>query len=177
MRARSAPCLPAAAMRRPLRRARLRTAVAAAVLVTGIAGAANAVVCADAAEKESFGVRALQTRLMVAALTCGARDQYNAFVNRYRPVLAGHGRNVKNYFQRAYGPASGGQLDRYVTALANRASMQSTLDRSAFCAEAGRMLQTLLRDPSVELERFNTMPDPLPQSVPHASMCGALSRR
>ena len=177
MRARSVPCLPAAAMRLPRRRGRLRTAVAAAVLVTGIAGAANAVVCADAAEKESFGVRALQTRLMVAALTCDARDQYNAFVDRYRPALASHGRNVKNYFRRAYGPASGGHLDRYVTALANRVSMLSTLDRSAFCAESDRMLQTLLRDPSVGLERVNTMPDPLPHAVPHATMCGALSSR
>ena len=164
-------------MRLLLRRARLRTAVAAAVLVAGIAGAANAVVCADAAEKRSFGVRSLQTRLMVAALTCDVRDQYNAFVKRYRPVLAGHGRNVKGYFRRAYGPASGGHLDRYVTGLANRASMLSTLDRSGFCTEAGRMLQTLLRDPSAGLDGVNTMHDPLPHAVPHATMCGALSRR
>ncbi len=172
MRARSVPCLAAAAMR-----ARLSTAVAAMVLVAGIAGAANAVVCADAVEQESFGVRSLQTRLMVAALTCDVRDQYNAFVTRYRPALAGHGRNVKGYFRRAYGPASVGHLDRYVTGLANRASMLSTLDRSAFCAEAGRTLQTLLRDPSAGLDRVNTMPDPLPHAVPHATMCGALSRR
>lgn len=176
MRARSTPCLPAAA-----KRTRLWTTVVAVVLVTGFAGAANAVVCADAAEKESFGVRSLQTRLMVAALTCGARDQYNAFVTRYRPALAGHGRKMKNYFRRAYGPESGRRLDRYVTGLANRASMLSTLDRPAFCAQAGRTLQTLLRDPPARLGRAGAMPDPLPgplqDAVPHATMCRALSRR
>ena len=165
-------------------RARLHAAVAAAVLVIGIAGAAmgaNAVVCADAAEKKSFGVRSLQTRLMVAALTCDARKQYNAFVTRYRPALAGHGRTLKDYFHRAYGPESGRRLDRYVTGLANRASLLSTLDRPTFCARAGRTLQTLLRDPPALLGRAGTMPDPLPDplpdAVPYATMCGALSRR
>lgn len=160
---------------------RIGSSVAAmAVALSVAAGAANAVVCANGAEKESFQVRALQTRLMVAALTCDARDRYNAFVVRYRPSLKGHGRNLTGFFHRAFGPASLSRLDRYVTDLANQASALSTADRPGFCARSSEILGDLL-DPATATNTglgsiSQTLPL-LPEAAPQAPICEALSRR
>src|SRR3546814_2674691 len=62
-----------------------------ALPISGLPAAADAASCAKAAKPSagdlSLAVRKLQTRLMVAALTCGARDEYNSFVSRYQPEL------------------------------------------------------------------------------------------
>src|SRR3546814_13154368 len=71
---------------------------------------------------------------MVAALTCGARDEYNSFVSRYQPELVRHGRTMQRHFQKTYGAASTRHLNRYVTELANEASARSIADRANFCA-------------------------------------------
>ncbi len=162
------PTLPAGA---------LRAAALALVLSAGLAGAANAAICAKVAERESFGVRALQTRLMVAALSCDVRDRYNDFILKYRPALAGHGQNLIGFFRRAYGPASGRRIDRSVTGLANQASMLSATDRTGFCAESGRMLDRLLAAPSVSLAGITAALEPLPRAASDAPMCQALYRR
>src|SRR3546814_14595822 len=73
---------------------------------------------------------------MVAALTCGARDEYNSFVSRYQPELVRHGRTMQRHFQKTYGAASTRHLNRYVTALANEASARSIADRANFCADS-----------------------------------------
>ncbi len=155
----------------------LRTMALALILSASLAGPANAAICARAAETESFGVRALQTRLMVAALSCNVHDRYNDFVSRYRPALAGHGQNLIRFFRRAYGPASSRRIDRYVTGLANQASMLSATDRPGFCAESDRVFDQLLTVPAVSLVGVTAMIAPLPDAAPNAPMCHALSRR
>jgi hypothetical protein len=125
-------------------RRRIAQGLCVAAIGLAAAGAAQAAGCVDARERDSMSVRALQTRLMVAALACNARDNYNEFVNRYRPHLAGHGRALRGYFERSFGRGAQRALDVYVTDLANRASQLSNADRGAFCAHSADSLTALL---------------------------------
>jgi hypothetical protein len=104
-------------------------AIATAML---IGASAQAMTCA-AGDRDGLAVRALQTRLMVAALTCDARADYNQFVTRFRPQLTEHGSRLRRYFRHAHGNRHKQALNSYVTDLANRASTLSINDRAGFC--------------------------------------------
>ncbi len=97
-------------------------------------------------EIEAIAFRHLQTELMVAALSCGReeyRSKYNTFVRRYRPALRRNGRTLRAIFKRNFGSSGKRRLDAYVTRLANEASVRS-MQRSEFCAVAGRKLDAVL---------------------------------
>jgi hypothetical protein len=162
---------------RLVRRNAVRIA-AAAVLAGAFAGSAGAVACADGAERNSLSVRTLQTRLMVAALTCDARGDYNAFVRRFRPQLAGYGGMLRSYFRKAYGAGSTHELNAYVTDLANRTSALSAVDRPAFCRASREAFDMLLSAPAQSLResliQAATMPAPARDALP---ACDALTRR
>jgi len=118
-------------------RGRLHT-IAVAGLVLALAAptlstAARAEGCASGAVAEAMQVRALNSRLMVAALSCKAEGEYNAFVERFDDVLSDSGRRLADWFG-----GRGGQraLTDYVTGLANKASLDSLGDRYGFCAAA-----------------------------------------
>lgn len=151
---------------------------AAVTVLAGLAGSAGAVVCADQRERESLTVRNLQTRLMVAALTCGARDDYNAFVLRFRPALADHGGTMKSYFNRAFGKRSPSALNAYITEIANEASALSIADRPAYCAASRKALDALLSSPRnalhASLVRVAMEPGPAREAQP---ACQTITRR
>ncbi|MEE8334023.1 MAG: hypothetical protein V3R85_09255 [Alphaproteobacteria bacterium] len=121
-------------------------AMAASML---IGASAQAMTCA-AGDRDGLAVRALQTRLMVAALTCDARADYNQFVTRFRPHLTEHGTRMRRYFRHAHGVRHKQALNSYVTDLANRASTLSINDRAGFCTISrtafGRLLGAADRD-------------------------------
>lgn len=116
--------------------------VAAGFLICGFSIGAQAAECGrqvrTAAPTDlSVEVRKLQTKLMVAALSCNdSRPAYNDFVMHYRPALRRHGDALKAKFQRDYGGAYQSKLDSFVTLLANQASQESNIDRASFCADA-----------------------------------------
>src|SRR3546814_13289172 len=78
---------------------------------------------------------------MVAALSCGARDDYNEFVLSHRPSLQKYGKAIRTEFRRRYGKAGNSKLNQFVTRLANEASARSNADRENFCAEATASFQ------------------------------------
>ena len=84
----------------------------------------------------SIEVRRLQTNLMVAALSCGARADYNDFILTHRPSLQKYGKAIRAEFRRRYGKSGSKRLNRFITRLANEASARSNGDRDAFCANA-----------------------------------------
>jgi hypothetical protein len=129
-----------------LRRARrARTVGAAAFLAATFIGGAQAADCVVAQERDSLTVRALQSRLLVAALSCDARADYNDFVTRYRPYLANHGYELRKYFRKLYGTGYDRALNSFVTTLANGASQVSIADRGSFCNESRAAFAELLR--------------------------------
>ena len=52
-------------------------------------------------------VRKVQTTLMVAALSCGNRDNYNKFIVKFKGVLQRHGQVIKRDFIKRYGGVAG----------------------------------------------------------------------
>jgi hypothetical protein len=131
------------------------------------AKAADFSLCMDKHKSDALQVRELQTHLMVAALTCDAAAEYNAFVKRFMPTLVRHGEQLRRYFAATYGPDGGSHLNHFVTGLANRVSQISATRPTEFCART----IGLFRDAQAE-----TLPELLPIDARTLSLDGASCR-
>lgn len=118
----------------------------AAAFVTVSLAATNAMAqsCANAREKAAFDLRALQTHLMVGALSCGMHDRYNAFVTRYQSDLAGAHRSLTGFFNRVHGRSAQRDLNQYITALANAQSQEGIRQGNQFCTRVGPMFDRVM---------------------------------
>ena len=139
----------------------LKEVVTGALIVTFITlGFSASVWAAACAPKKltpaevSKEVRKLQTTLMVAALSCGHRDNYNKFVTKFMSALQHHGHVIRSDFHRRYGAGGKKKLNKYVTALANEASQRSNADFDAFCVDAGQLYKSLIVKKPKELGPF-----------------------
>jgi hypothetical protein len=103
--------------------------------------AAAVAACLQPAEQTAFGVRALQSQLMVVALTCQRQEDYNAFVRRHMTELNEAQRSVAGYHRRAFGAQHQRQLDLYITNLANAQSQAGIARGSFFCNEQAPLFQ------------------------------------
>ncbi len=99
--------------------------------------------CPTEAEKRAIEARILQTEITVGALICGWNDRYASFVNRFEPVLAGHGAALRGYFRRQYGASATARLDDFVTALANDMQLYNATSGRKICASLDRRLRQL----------------------------------
>jgi len=117
--------------------------IAAAVVGTPIVAQAAGAKCARPVERTALEMRVLQSELMVAALTCDYRADYNNFVTRFQPVLSKQGDALRTYFRRVYGGAAVKSLDSFVTQMANSASKLSREQGRLFCQDTHTALQTL----------------------------------
>lgn len=119
------------------------------------AGSAIAASCDIRPDKAAFHVRALQTELMVAALTCDARPQYNNFAKKFQNTLVDHGHALKKLFRVSHGAGSEKALNSYITTLANRASQRSISKRSHYCERTLRTFIALKHMKPRELASFS----------------------
>ena len=124
---------------------------AAALIAVTCSGSVYAAEWVAPRERDSQIVRALQSRLMIAAFSCNARTDYNKFVKYYRPHLAFHGSGLRQYFRKKHGRSHKRALNRYVTRLANGASQASINDRGRFCAESRAIFSELMSVPHGEV--------------------------
>jgi hypothetical protein len=107
---------------------------AVAALTTGPALAQS---CLQPAEQTSFQVRGLQSQLMVAAITCGKENEYNAFVRKYQRDLHNAYLGIQSHYRRTLGAGPGQrELDNYITQLANAQSQDGIRAGSHFCSLA-----------------------------------------
>lgn len=116
-----------------------RGAIAGIVCALTISGATTSYAAGNQSSsgKAAFHVRALQTELMVAALSCQARAHYNDFAVKFQGVLVKHGRALKSRFHQTHGKSKGEKkLNAYVTALANKTSSRSISEGDKYCARA-----------------------------------------
>lgn len=105
-----------------------RSAIIACCLLASMpAATAQPITCALA----EAPVLALRTDLMVAALGCGQRSEYNAVVRRHRTTLARAEREMIAAFDQA---AVSRDYDTWITTLANERSLALAADRVTFCA-------------------------------------------
>ncbi|TCS60956.1 hypothetical protein [Varunaivibrio sulfuroxidans] len=107
-------------------------------VMTGLALSAPAVagVCAAPRDQVALKTRVLQSNLMVAALTCGLRPRYNAFVTDFRSELVTQGHILRSFFRRSFGASGERRMNAFVTRLANEASLRRTRDTAGFCRRA-----------------------------------------
>jgi hypothetical protein len=137
----------------------------AAVLLTPTIAFAQTSACMQPAEKTAFDIRALQSQLMVVALTCGQQDDYNAFVTRHQSELAGAFRNVAGHFRRTSGAQHQRHLDQYITNLANGQSQVGISRGSFFCREqAGLFQQATSASSRTELSQLSVARE-VPQAI------------
>lgn len=117
-------------------------------LAAVIAGPAIAQSCVQPAERTAFDVRALQSQLMVAALTCNRDSDYNAFVRRFQGELASAYRDIQGHFRRTAGGGHQRALDGYITQLANEQSQDGIRAGSHFCPLVTPLFQAALSQPN-----------------------------
>ena len=89
--------------------------------------------CMQPAEKPGFDIRALQSQLMVLALTCNQQEDFNRFVTQNRPVLQGAYGDIQRHFRRVAGGGWQRQIDAYITNTANIHSQAGISQGTLFC--------------------------------------------
>ncbi len=100
--------------------------------------------CASEDESRGFVLRHLQSRLMVAALSCNQKEAYNTFVQRFMTDLTVGGRSLTAYFARTgLGTPA---LNSHVTDIANAAGLRRAADPE-FCALTWRVFWDLQQKP------------------------------
>ena len=99
--------------------------------------------CLRPAEQAAVQMRLVQTDLMVAALSCNRKSDYNVFAVRYRDELISGGRTLRALFARVHGKRAHSRLNSYITRLANNASMQS-LQSNDYCSRMGKLFDGVL---------------------------------
>ncbi len=100
--------------------------------------AAKTANCVKLSEVEPLKARLFQTELMVAALTCKRRAEYNRVIAKFGHELAARGKSLKGIFKRLYGANAESALNHFVTRLANEASLRS-LRTAGYCDGANAL--------------------------------------
>jgi len=116
--------------------------LAGAVAAFMVAG--NASACLNQSSTQALDVVGLKSALMVSALTCGQRAQYNQFMNRFQPTVLHAQHQVDAFFRRQHGRFFHRYEDRYVTNVANVQSSAGISQGVNFCSQSmvlfGRVL-------------------------------------
>ena len=115
----------------------------AAMLGNSSAMAADPHLCVTRSEVPALETRLLQTELMVAALTCKQRAGYNSIIAKFSDELVDGGRVLKRLFKRLHGVNSEKRLNRFITRLANEASVRS-LHKVEYCESASKLMHQTL---------------------------------
>ena len=130
--------------------------LATVIAMAAAAPAASAFEGFSGRDRDSLNVRHMQSQLMVAALSCNLimRPQYNATINRFEVELIRHGHDFKQLFKRSYGSIGDRELNRFVTALANNASVSSLNSGASYCRDAALLFTEILALPVSSLAGF-----------------------
>lgn len=108
-------------------------------------------------EADAFRLRHLQSRLMVAALSCNQQAAYNTFVEHFRGSLVSAGGQMTDYFLRV----GGGQfaLNKHITDLANAAGLSRAESPDSYCQKTWDLFLALEADPELlhKLADANTL--------------------
>ncbi len=129
----------------------------AALLAALTGGSALAATCTSSEEEKAAHVRQLQTELMVAALKCSHKPelsaQYNSFVRAFGKQLGENARVLQAQFKRNYPKDHQTRFDRFITQLANNASVKS-LNAPDFCEEVPSLFEAVLKLEGNQLVAF-----------------------
>ncbi|HQT74081.1 MAG TPA: hypothetical protein PLX84_09075 [Acidiphilium sp.] len=116
-------------------------------LSAALAYAGPASACLTPTNQEALEVIGLKSTLMVSALTCGQRGEYDRFMTRFQPYILREQHVMDAYFRTRHGRAFHHYEDNYVTNLANVQSTAGIHQGSAFCASSAQLFGKVLATP------------------------------
>jgi hypothetical protein len=165
------------------RLSKFRLLVATACAVS-IAGPAFAQACVQPAERTAFELRALQSQLMVAALSCGRDNEYNAFVRKFQRDLSSSYTTMQSHYRRVGGSGQR-EMDGFITALANAHSQDGIRQGSQYCPNITPLFTIALAQPNaaaladlvVERNVVNPLSTPICPDRPAAAPARAATPR
>lgn len=138
----------------------------ALVLVLAQASAASAAPCLDWQQSRALATKVIQTRLMVAALSCDQRPSYNSFVTKFDGELVRHNGTLMAWYRQNYGAGGERAYHSLMTRIANESSADHLRGAGYFCRQSAETLQFYLADSSISVasmlsasvtaERFGT---------------------
>lgn len=151
--------------------------VLAAGQILSASQAMAATPCAKDNEVTAIQVASVQQQLMVAALTCRATANFNAFQIGYASELRRSDGELMRMFKRFFGGSKGEkEYHAFKTRLANDSSIRSIHDNPTYCANAQSVFEAALvaKKPTltnfvsgVEIQAAN------PYSACHVRVAGA----
>ena len=113
--------------------------------------------CAKDKEIEALDFRAIQSSMMVAALSCDMQNEYNQFMDKYKKKISQGSSAIKSYFKRIYGESSDRRLNTFMTRIANNATKESmTGAPDDYCNETGAAFKELLNSKTNNLADFKS---------------------
>lgn len=132
---------------------RISSAVAAMLLTVSVAMPAFAGGCVNATEARALQVRQLHVQLQVASLNCRTDDpslpgKYASYIHRFGSPLSENAKVLRVHFAR-----SGGNIDRYMTVLANDESQRAHVVDN-YCERHTPLFDRLSSLKPSELEHF-----------------------
>ena len=111
--------------------------------------------------QQAFNIIGLKLALMIGALTCGQKSQYDAFMTAFQPHILAEQHIMDNYFHRLGGAAGQSKEDAFETMLANNLSVNARSQGSLFCLNSGAEFKAVLTLPTPQaLNRFVTDQEP-----------------
>lgn len=114
----------------------------AGFMAAAIATPALAQSCLSPAARAGFDLRALQSQLMVAALSCDKYGEYGQFMNRNASTLRESIGAIRTHYR-----GNSTAVDNYITNLANTHSQEGIRQGSHFCRDVGALFQEALAAP------------------------------
>ncbi len=132
---------------------RISCTIAAALFSLSAALPAVAAGCVSPAEARAMQVRQLHVQLQVASLNCRVDDpslpgKYASYINRFGGQLSDNAKVLRGHFAR-----NGGNIDRYMTVLANDESQRAHLV-DGYCESHVPLFEKLSSLKPAELEHF-----------------------
>ncbi len=144
-----------------------RRVISAGLVATIALGpVAAAAECLTRNERSALQLRALQTELMVATLSCRSVTRedvighYNAFARKNAKSLSSSSQALVRYFDRRYGAQGRKEHDSFMTALANDYSRQS-MNAANFCDASAVLLRDVARADDRALNALATRRTPV----------------
>lgn len=122
------------------------TAKAACAAVDDFADIRLPTTCLTAEEGQAVQMRMFRAELAVAALSCQQQSQYNTVVTRHQDELVREGRALRAIFQRVFQAGAERELNRFITHLANRASLKR-LTQPTYCQTMARVFREAQAQP------------------------------
>ncbi len=133
----------------------MRRLMMSLLLATSYGSAAMAGGCMRPLEQKAFEVIGLKSSLMVAALSCSQRDQYDSFMTAFQPHILAEQHVMDSYFRRTGGHYGQSREDDYVTLLANSQS-EAGINQGAVTCKADMQIfqQVLALKTNTDLDQF-----------------------